>query len=64
MGPQPRDQYAEISLAEAAHVLGISSFRCRSLILSQKLDGRMMGRFWVVTAASVEAYQAQQANAT
>ena len=54
----------EVTLSEAAKAVKMSAFQARSLILKGQLEGRLMGRFWVVTTLSIEAYQARQASAT
>jgi len=45
---------AEMSLAVAAHRLGLSWPQAWRLLLRQELDGRRVGSRWLVTKASVE----------
>ena len=57
----PAQSPYEISAAQAAERLGVSPQRVGQLLRARDLDGRKVGRVWLVDAASVAAYRRRAA---
>lgn len=47
----------EVDTRVAAHLLGVTTSRIRQLLRSGEFAGRKIGRIWLVSSASVAAYQ-------
>lgn len=51
----------EMTLAAAAHALGLSWHAAYARVLQRKLDGRQVGLSWYVKEASVAQYRRDRA---
>jgi excisionase family DNA binding protein len=47
----------EINTEAAANLLGVSASRVRQMMRGGEIQGRKMGRVWLVSLASVQAYR-------
>src|SRR5262249_35355936 len=53
----PEERSTEVNTETAANLLGVSTSRVRQMMRAGEIQGRKMGRVWLVSLASVETYR-------
>jgi excisionase family DNA binding protein len=51
------ERSTEVNTETAANLLGVSTSRVRQMMRAGEIQGRKMGRMWLVSLASVQAYR-------